>query len=115
MGPDHAKIASILGSTFGPARGGRPGFGPAGTRAVTEQYLEGKAEVAKRPRYRVLTWDIDLQKFTPQKGVRSGPYTLFGLRKALRKLREMGYSAHRTFDPDHCGDSDPCVLVERID
>jgi hypothetical protein len=117
MGPDHAKIASILGSTFGPARGGRPTLGPGGTRAVTEQYLEGKAKAAKRPRYRyrVLTWDIDLQKFTPQKGVRSGPYTLFGLRKALRKLREMGYSARRVFDPDHCGWSDPCVLVERIE
>jgi len=67
-------------------------------------------------KYRVLTWDIDQQKFTPQKGVRSGPYTLFGLRKAIKKLRALGYSAHRKFSPDHySGYSDPCVSVERID
>lgn len=45
------------------------------------------------PRYYVLTWDSDLQAFTPQQGVRKGPYTQFGLRKALHKLREMGYEA----------------------
>jgi hypothetical protein len=50
----------------------------------------------------VLTWDSDKQDFTPQSGVRKGPYTLWGLRKALRKLRQMGYSADR---------SDPSVLV----
>ena len=49
----------------------------------------------KRVRYYVETWDYDLQKFTPQKGVRAGPYTLFGLRKALRKLRTFGYDARR--------------------
>lgn len=53
--------------------------------------------------YDVLTWDIDKQKFTPQRGVRRGPYTLFGLRKALRKLGNMGYAgSHR----------EPCVSVE---
>jgi hypothetical protein len=53
-------------------------------------------------KYEVLTWDTLKQKFTPQRGVRSGPYRLFGLRKALRKLRALGYSARR---------DDPAVLV----
>lgn len=57
-----------------------------------------------KPRYYVTTWDTDKQQFTPQKGVRKGPYSLFGLRKALRALRGMGYSADR---------SDHAVLVER--
>lgn len=47
------------------------------------------------PRYYVETWDSDLQKFTPQIGVRTGPYTLFGLRKALRALRNCGYATSR--------------------
>ncbi len=46
-------------------------------------------------RYYVETWDTDKQDFTPQRGVRCGPYSLFGMRKALRKLREMGYSARK--------------------
>ena len=45
----------------------------------------------QRPQYFVYTWDPMKQTFTPQKGVRCGPYSLFGLRKALRKLRGMGY------------------------
>lgn len=49
----------------------------------------------KKPRYEVLTWDSDLQKFTPQKGVRRGPYSLFGLRKPLRQLRLLGYQGDR--------------------
>lgn len=61
----------------------------------------------KRPKYRVLTWDIDRQKFTPQPGVRSGPYTLFALRKVLRRLNHMGYDIKRAFAPS--------VLVERIE
>lgn len=59
-----------------------------------------------KPRYFITTWDINKQRFTPQKGVRSGPYTLFGLRQALRKLQAMGYT---------CDRNDPSVLVERID
>jgi hypothetical protein len=55
-----------------------------------------------KPRYYVYTWDTWKTGFTPQKGVRCGPYSLFGLRKALRKLRGMGYSARR---------DDPAVLV----
>jgi hypothetical protein len=54
-------------------------------------------------RYYVTTWDSEKQEFTSQSGVRKGPYTQFGLRKALRKLRDMGYAACK-------GDSS--VLVE---
>jgi len=44
-----------------------------------------------KQKYEVLTWDIEKQEFTPQAGVRCGPYSLFGLRRALRKLRAIGY------------------------
>lgn len=60
----------------------------------------------KKQKYTVLTWDFDKEKFTPQKGVRSGPYTLWGLRRALRKLRQMGYSADR---------GDNSVFVEQVE
>jgi len=56
------------------------------------------------PRYYVLTYDPERGEYTPQRGVRKGPYTLFGLRKALRQLEEMGYEARK-------GDSS--VLVYR--
>lgn len=59
-----------------------------------------------KPKYYVTTWDTDKQEFTPQPGVRTGPYTLFGIRKAVRKLRECGYEGRR---------SDSSVLVERKD
>lgn len=48
-----------------------------------------------RTKYYVKTWDIELETFTPQQGLRTGPYSLFGLRKAFRKLRRMGYAADR--------------------
>ena len=35
--------------------------------------------------YQVLTWDSELQEFTPQVGVPPGPYTLFGLRGPIRE------------------------------
>lgn len=59
-----------------------------------------------KPKYLVETWDSERERFTPQEGVRRGPYTLFGLRRALRKLRSLGYAARR---------SDPSVLVMRYD
>jgi hypothetical protein len=59
-----------------------------------------------RHRYYVTTWDTDKQAFTPQKGVRKGPYSLWGLRKAMRKLQDMGYPCHR---------GDNAVLIERDD
>jgi hypothetical protein len=56
-------------------------------------------------RYEVLTWDMDLQQFTPQQGLPPGPFSLFGLRRALRTLRAMGYGADR----DDCS-----TLVRRV-
>lgn len=56
--------------------------------------------------YFVTTYDTKIEDFTPQRGVRTGPYSLFGLRKALRKLRAMGYDTNRQA---------PSVLVERDD
>ena len=49
----------------------------------------------KKRRYYVTTWDPERQEYTPQSGVRTGPYSLFGLRKALRKLRAWGYGCER--------------------
>lgn len=48
-----------------------------------------------RKRYYVTTWCTIKQTFTPQQGVRTGPYTLFGLRLAIRALRELGYWANK--------------------
>jgi hypothetical protein len=56
------------------------------------------------PKYYVTTYDAEKEAFTPQKGVRKGPYTLWGLRTALRALRELGYDATK---------EDNSVLVER--
>ena len=68
--------------------------------------------------YSVRTWDGDEQAYTPQAGL-SLPWcglTLWQLKAALRELRDMGYSCHRTRDHDggH-DDNDWCVLVERDD
>lgn len=60
----------------------------------------------KKRCYFVSTWDSEIQRFTPQVGVKYGPYTQFGIRKPLRRLREMGYGVGR---------ESPSVLVERID
>lgn len=57
-----------------------------------------------KPQYYVTTWDLDKQCFTPQKGVRTGPYSLWGLRRALRKLKNLGYSCNR---------KDPYVAVDK--
>ena len=48
-----------------------------------------------KAKYYVTTWDMDRQEFTPQRGVRTGPYTLFSLRRALRELRAAGYDARK--------------------
>lgn len=72
-------------------------------------------EKPKRRRYYVETWDPEKEQFSPQPGVRTGPYSLFGLRQAIRKLRRMGYSC------DYCslvgirGRGDPSVLIFTID
>lgn len=66
------------------------------------------AKQQTKPRYEVLTWDSYKGTFTPQQGVRRGPYTLWGLKRALRKLRGMGYPCdYRSCDG--CGD--PSVSV----
>ncbi len=65
-------------------------------------------------RYEVLTWDVDKEKFTPQKGVRRGPYTLWRLKQALRKLREIGYGCEYSSRSGRGGNSDSSVLVSRI-
>lgn len=57
-----------------------------------------------KPKYYVYTYDWDLGIYTPQQGVKAGPYTLFGLRKALRALGGMGYEIGRQAND---------VLVER--
>ncbi len=71
----------------------------------------------RHPLYYVYTWNSESQSFTPQGGVKAGPHRLFGLRKALRKLRTLGYAASRlprdVRRNNDCGD--PSVLVERID
>ena len=66
----------------------------------------------KRPRYYVETWDTYRQTFSPQQGVRTGPYTLFGLRRAIRKLRAIGYPCGYTSRIGSCGD--PSVSITRV-
>jgi hypothetical protein len=60
---------------------------------------------AKKETYRVTTWDMDLQKFTPQEGLKSEPYSKWEIREALRTLKGWGYDVKRAFSPS--------VLVER--
>lgn len=45
--------------------------------------------------YSVDTWDMDREAWTPQQGVRRGPWSKWGLRRAIRALRGMGYEARR--------------------
>ena len=49
-----------------------------------------------RATYYVTTWDGTREEFTPQAGVRTGPYRLMGLRRPLRALRDMGYEVNRS-------------------
>lgn len=65
-----------------------------------------------KPKYIVQTWDMEKHTYTPQQGVRKGPYTLWGLKRALRKLQSIGYSCHRLGGYWH--ESDAAVYVERI-
>jgi hypothetical protein len=66
--------------------------------------------MAKKKRYLVQTWDTELQRFTPQEGVDPGPHTLTGVRKALKQLRALGYSATE----DDMAESDPSVAVDEV-
>jgi hypothetical protein len=65
----------------------------------------------RRKRYEVLTWDSERQRFTPQRGVRRGPYSLWGLKRALRKLQGFGYPCNYR---SHDCDGDPAVTVGRL-
>lgn len=73
--------------------------------------------MASEARYSVGTMDDELNAYTPQIGVeKSINITLHELRRALKRLRELGYSAHRFRDPDGGHeDHDSYVLVERTD
>ena len=55
----------------------------------------GKAGGVNQDKYRVMTWDMDWQSFTPQDGVPSEVYGKAGLRAALRALRNLGYQADK--------------------
>ncbi len=77
----------------------------------TKQIRKTKQK-AKGPRYYVTTWDTEKQMFTPQRGVRTGPYSLWGLRKAIRKLRHIGYPCNYT---SRCSfSSDPSVSIVKV-
>lgn len=65
----------------------------------------------KNPRYFVTTWDTETQSFSAQKGVKTGPYSQFGVRKAIRKLRAMGYPAN--YSSRLCVTGDPAVFIEK--
>jgi hypothetical protein len=92
--------------------------GPAEETAVTaEERLSLLSAVVVGPgcfwrlnvperRYYVETYDWELGRFTPQDGVGKGPYTLWGLRWALRLLQGMGYTARK---------GDPSVSVYSVD
>ena len=67
----------------------------------------------QRPGYYVETWDSEKQEFTPQKGVRTGPWSKWGLRKAIRLLRAMGYSCDRG-GPNNREFSDASVYIYRV-
>ncbi len=66
--------------------------------------------------YYVFTWDSEKQEFTPQRGVRCGPYSIRKLKWALRQLQSLGYSCHRRRDEHGThDDNDTSVLVVRKD
>ena len=65
--------------------------------------------------YYVETWDTDTQSFTPQVGVRKGPYSKWGLRKAIRKLRAMGYPCDYSSNGGFVhGSCDPSVSIYAV-
>ena len=53
-------------------------------------------------KYEILTWDIDLQKWTPQRGCPQFVEGRNELRRAMRTLNRLGYP-----------DDSPCLSVER--
>lgn len=67
--------------------------------------------------YSIATWDTEAQAYTPQIGLfKTFNLTMAELRRAIRQLRQLGYSAHRFRDPDGTHeDNDTSVLIERTD
>lgn len=57
----------------------------------------------KKPRYRILTYDVP--DWTPEFGIGKKTFTLFGLRKASKILKDHGYE----------GLNDPSVYVESVE
>lgn len=70
----------------------------------------------RKRRYYVKTWDTNKGDFSPQPGVRTGPYSLMGLRKAIRKLRAWGYPCdYRSGCGRRFESGDPSVLIYAVD
>lgn len=63
-------------------------------------------------RYRIRTWDQDRECYTPQIGLPEYVDGFAGLRNAIRELRRMLYTAHRTGNSRDGHDSDSYVLIE---
>lgn len=57
------------------------------------------------PTYRIMTWDTEVQEFTPQDGVPEIAKGWRGLRSAMRSLRLIGYVG---------GKGDSLAMVVRI-
>lgn len=57
-----------------------------------------------QPVYQIRTWCMDSQRFTPQTGCPSRVTGPGELNRAIRLLRDMGYSLR-----------DPCLDVERVE
>ena len=70
---------------------------------MTPTILRGDAE--HLPLFCVTTWDAELQRWTPQTGIESGPLCPSELRSALRLLKSIGYDIYR---------GAPSVRVERV-
>lgn len=68
-------------------------------------------------RYNVKTWEPWLERFTRQQGlsVPSENISLWGVRRVLRELREVGYEASSVRDDSGRRVGDPSVLVELVD
>lgn len=70
------------------------------------------------PLYSVGTWDTEKQAYTPQRGLKMPSFNLtrMQLRQALKRLRQLGYPAHRLRDANgEHEENDFFVLVERTD
>lgn len=72
-----------------------------------------KATKRKPKRYRVLTWDLDLQKWTPQIGIPRRTFTRAELVKTiLPKLNDMGYQCDESEIDEPDGSGSPCLSIE---